>query len=616
MSGYADLAARLTARRGGSNNIIGDVPTPALEEQKARNNAAYHKAPAEVKPYLAKLPGVVLSPLEKVVAEMSDNEKSIASFGSAGVDVARNAGNLLGAPGAFFSDEAIREQRRLDKPLIESPAGRGGRFLGDSVFSGAASGMAVGGPARLMAAGLRKAPALAARLPAAAAAVDKLRNPMSMSNAAGQGGFAGALAADPGERGFGAATGAVVSPALMAALRAGKTVNAALEGKAPMSAAAEALNRRGIDVPLSMSGDGKYNRFSREIVPSLAYVSSHEKRAMKALEGYDALAGKSADVPPSVRGYALFPKELKKVGVVEGNPQQTIRNLNKVYKEAIAPVERANFDLSGVPDAMKRRVADIQDNIDLAGVWEKHAADNGGLYTGKTILEVIQELRLRRKGLASAIKEGDNRAGQVMTDKRLKDAIGTLQDLIKTAPNDVAGQTRPDGVTALGSYYNRLYENYGNMIDYRDAVRANPRKKGMVSGADIAAAAQRNTPVSATKARPLQTFGNLGVDTVDNLPSSPSIYRARAAAGEIPGNWGSKLAKFATGVLPLGVALGSRQFDRNLQGLPRQVPESVAARLLRMPLGGKVDRAFNYTPVRRAIALDLARDPAEYGREE
>jgi hypothetical protein len=127
---------------------------------------------------------------------MSTGEKMLAGIGQGMTNVARNVGNMVG----LVDDEAMAEAKTIDQDLLDTDAGSAGSFVGEMAALaplGGVGSVARGAAALPRALGVGKAVlprAAGSGLPGAAAALT-------------EGAAAGAILADPNERGAGALQG-------------------------------------------------------------------------------------------------------------------------------------------------------------------------------------------------------------------------------------------------------------------------------------------------------------------------------------------------------------------------------------------------------------------------
>lgn len=166
-------------------------------------------------------------------------DRLLSGAGQGMTDLVRHAGNLVG----LESDQALKDAKALDTPLMNTTAEKVGNFIGTTAAL-APLGMGVG-------AGLGRLGALGARLAA---------NPLTAG--AVQGAAAGGIMADPGQR----VAGALAGGTLGAALPAGGALVSKLARGLTRTPAAQTLIDAGVSLtPGQMNPRGFANRMEQAL---------------------------------------------------------------------------------------------------------------------------------------------------------------------------------------------------------------------------------------------------------------------------------------------------------------------------------------------------------------
>lgn len=185
-------------------------------------------------------------------------DRFLAGAGQGMTDLVRHAGSLVG----LESDQALKDAKAIDAPLLNTGAGRAGQFVGQTAAL-APLGMGTG-------AALGRTGALGARLAA---------NPLA--SGAIQGATQGALLADPGQRIQGAALGGVAGAALPAL---GSAIGKVARG-ITRTPAAQTLLDAGVSLtPGQMNPTGIANRMEQamEAIPGVGDMAQNAREnAMK-----------------------------------------------------------------------------------------------------------------------------------------------------------------------------------------------------------------------------------------------------------------------------------------------------------------------------------------------
>lgn len=291
---------------------------------------------------------------------MTTFEKTMAGMGQGVANIGRNVGNIVG----LVEDEELEEAKALDEDLLDTTAGSVGSFVGE--MAALAPLGAVGGATRAAGAVGRVAPRVASKFPRA------LSSASSAANAALQGAAAGAVTADPNERGAGAVQGAA----------AGALLNKTLG----------ALGRRVGRGPVSMSDDAK---ILRNAIEKETGRKIHIPFAQAAGEGGGAASGKFI-YRSALPMFPLARRELQKQG----------KNLVNDWQEAV--VRRA-YSGKNADEVMKvlKETGDLKKAVEAGSRLTQGAKGN--------------YLRQAREALEETIM--DLPAGQQLTPRALDNVV-------------------------------------------------------------------------------------------------------------------------------------------------------------------------------------------------
>lgn len=177
----------------------------------------------------------------RATSGMTTGEKILAGIGSGLLSVSDRAGNLLGA-GGRFSDESIAAKNEMEKDLLSTAEGSGGRLVGQIA---ATAPIGVLGRAAGAIPAASRALSMAARVPGAARVG-------GAAGAALEGAGAGLLMSNPGDGISDAATGAIFGGGLNAAGQVGGKVLRAMRPKITDSAR-RVMDRTGVHIPITQA---------------------------------------------------------------------------------------------------------------------------------------------------------------------------------------------------------------------------------------------------------------------------------------------------------------------------------------------------------------------------
>lgn len=453
-------------------------------------------------------------------------------------------------PESFISKESIAEQRRLDKPLMDTGGGKVGAFTADMVNTAPLA--AVGKGAQLLRGATEAAPTLLRTLGRAAGSAP--------GRAALEGAVSGGIASDPGEREAGALGGGAIGGGLGTG---GRILKRSLEGIVKPSADAEMLRtvaaQHGIDPELpiaqaandkGLSGAVKY--FYNTLLPLIPGAP----RALKKSEG---------DAQAKFRELAM--REASPVGSeLPVNPGSNVHDsmsaigdaFNKEYADTI---ESYAFNTPKPGDFMrhlKGRFPNMDDTTlkevsDAADATVSRYASGGKSIGGDNLVRArtaLAELGRAEKG--SATGQGFH-AAQEMLDNVVRNELKQ-----GGSPQNLADLER----------YEALETPWKNFLRVQNAGARAAAPKGEFSAKELKKSVQKfSTDRQLARGEaPLQDIADIGIDTLGQKTRYPGFIEKSLA-------WGGLGAGGLLGSLPAAVAvmggaraLASKTTQKGLMG--------------------------------------------------
>lgn len=365
-------------------------------------------------------------------AGMSGAQLGLAGIGQGMSNVTRHAGNIVG----LESDQALKDAKALDQPLLNTPAGRLGALGGETAMLAPAT-MGLEGAAGLTGLGAK------------ALSIPLLRGALE---GAGQ----GALMADPGQKGMGSLVGAgtgMVIPALgMAANKLSYGINRTPE--------AQELMDRGVRLtPGQMNPEGVVNKVE-ENVRGFPFVGNTVENARnRAQNDFQRGVIEEASAP----GYKL---------------QSSSSDANELFQEAqdsykplyqaaegfkVQPLDptRNQTLARSLQDAANDKTvgagADIRQNAQDFLEGKFNASAEKAQSTGGWKSEHLIQLR-------SAINEEIRGAGQDQAGKKYAQLLRAARDRVTDSIN---AQIPPEAAQALQT----ANDAYPKLAIIRDAIK-------------------------------------------------------------------------------------------------------------------------------------------------
>lgn len=389
--------------------------------------------------------------------------RTLAGTGQGMTTIARHAGNLMGGV-LGTTDADLKQDAQLDKPLLQTGAGRAGQFIGETAALAPVGLGAEGVLGKLGAMGVR-----AAASPIASGAV--------------QGAAQGFLGADPGKRLAGTLTGGITGGVLPAA---GGAVSKLARGLTRTPAAQTLLDEGVRLTPGQLNPTGVFNRME-QAAESLPVVGDLAQNAREdAMHQYTrAMVERSmapgAKLPPTAKDFNAMVEEAAKSfgtaydagkGFPVGPKIMTNKAANTPLSDAIDSVgTRARPGMTGPQQA-----AEIQHMQELLQQTIKDAKQSGGMLSDH-LLEYRSTLRELARGEDTTTKLGKATAGLY------KDAAGKVSDALRSQLPGHAMQA----VDAADA-------QYGKFAIIRDAAKSVKDAPNGPTPFQVSTAIAKNTP--------------------------------------------------------------------------------------------------------------------------
>lgn len=467
-------------------------------------------------------PAGLASTMSKVnpTDDMSTADRLVAGVGSGMTRFARGAGNLAvsglnkvlpsnpnledlvtgdqrAIKGGWFSDEALREQDQLDKPLSDTTAGSVGQAIGQTAASLPAS-MGIGAASNALRA-----------LPLVGRA---LANPLVRGGV--EGGLFGGATADPDKQAQGMELGAGVGAGLTGILgAAGRLARGFIQksGAAQDLENAAAQQGRDLFIPAAQAADPAGDlatqagqAFYRNALPIVPGVSTQIKnQAARAMGTVRDMALDTATPPGVTRAAAQ-------------TPQQAVAALKDAFNDEYEnTVGQYVYDVpkdlqSQVEDRIQAELPDVDDTT-LSNVSSAIADQMDRFASGKATISGNNLLNAKNavSGLMKTMS-GPERAA-------LTAGKGVFDDII----NDELSTTVP-GQADLARYQG-LSDPYSALMDVSKAAKAAQSSGGDFTARQLAAKAKPGTPLADLAQNAQATLGQAPVGTL-----TPRIGRVGA----------------------------------------------------------------------------------------
>lgn len=460
----------------------------------------------------------------RATSGMSTADKFFAGMGAGAKGVGRRAVNLAlprSLEPEWATEEAIKEQRRMDEDLTSTTPGSLGKMAGEIAVT-----LPVGGAIGAAGKGLSSARAL----PSLARAGQALSTPTGYGARAAVAGLEGAgqaaLTSEPGTGlketliggGLGAGMGAAgklvgatarkLRPeitedarSLMAARAKEITDNLAAQGITDPKAVNEALKKGGIFVPASQAlPEGSIGRQLNEgLIANLPGSGG-------------VIRGQRNKAVETVR------QDIVEKAVPEGFPPETIIDTGDKMSDAL-PKLAAAWD-SAYDDVYQQMIPGVQINPELSMLIRKSSADINGKPRIKTQGDLTGREAL---DLSQAIQQVINEMPRGALNKA---ARADLQAQRKALEDHIVNSLPPD----IADKFVKNRESYKNFLAVKDAA-----KKAVGSEFSLRQA-ERSL---AKKGGSAQGTAQLGAQVLRDFPSRQGIFQTLASTGAVAGGAGA-----------------------------------------------------------------------------
>lgn len=494
---------------------------------------------------------------------MSGGQKFRAGIGSGMMKMARGATNLAlpeSITPEWASTETIREAKNLDKPLGDTGAGAAGQLIGEVASTlplGVATGAALKGAQML-----RAAPRTASVLTRA------LGNPAG--RAALEGAASGAIAADPEERGSGAATGAALGATMAKLAQGGGRI---IRGLVKKSDAAQDLaqlaSQHGEDifVPISQAADegDLISRVAKttykEALPIIPGVKGKlQRQGAAAAEKLREISVREALPPGMALPKSAGNKVLEATGAIQRGFDQAYDDTIKSYAFNVPGNFKDEVARKVAASAGKNSKVNSQTVEKVSGMVDdimKQFSDGQKTIDGTNLLNVKRGISEMMK-FAKGHEKGPLQAADEMID-----------DLIVT-------ELKQGGSAA----------NVADLKKYLELTPAYRAFKPVKSAAESAVPSEgrflfRTLAQRAKRSPEQRLIGQLGAQTVD-MPAATGTLTGKILAnlGMMGAGFGAFMAPLAVaGTMAGGQVLASKPVQRGLMG--DLATQKVMAELLR-----------------------------------
>jgi len=446
-------------------------------------------------------------------------DRTLAGIGSGLASVSDRVGNLLGAEGRF-SDEAIASKNEIEKDLLSTGGGAGGRLVGQIA---ATAPIGVLGRAAGALPGASRALSMAARVPGAARVG-------RATGAALEGAGAGLLMSNPGEGAGGAATGALFGGGMNAAGQVGGKLARAMRPKITDSAR-RVMDRTGEHVPITQA------------LPEDSIVRALYGNVVANIPG-QRLRGQNRRVVDAVRE-ELFEDALPH-RVPVNSVFQKGDDVYEAMKHATAEWDRAFDDTNKAVvngfDVPRKIVNAIRRRKPRAVIPEA-----GKPITGRHMADFKQYVEeLRSDYLKSSFTR--HRAAELQqvsktVDKRM------YRDLLRQNARNVDGDP-------LWTTYAQNSKRYANWLKVKQAAKGE-------AGAEFTPKQWEKIVRKSNLREPTKDFADDAAKALPKFPSNFGTFQMAAAMGLVGGglgalsagkdaSWGERALGGAAGVAAMG----------------------------------------------------------------
>ncbi len=460
-------------------------------------------------------------------ADPSALENFRAGIGSGMVNVGRQVGNIFG----LVEDETIAEQSRLDKDLLETKAGLGGRIVGEIAATAPVGGIGAG-----VAKGAR-----ALQLASKGGKYLTKTLQRGAGRAAVEGAAIGSVLAGPDQRGTGAAFGGVLGGSLGAA---GTALGKAL-GKGSITKitkeAKQLQKMTGQFIPLSQSAEaGLTKQIYNALLANFPGVGGKIRGQYK--EALD-------DLRRFVGEYAHPPKaniEIKATDTIE----VMLNKLRSYWDDAFEEIKQ--WPVRAFSDSTPRASKSLARKILKETDGTVQVIVPGSQVTGAEILSL-------NTTLGNIIK-------QMSPSPAKAHAIAYQKGIHKLLVRNLnpSGKGRGAGARVLHEYEEAV-KYYPPWVALQKAAKSAQDKIHFTPAQHLGKADTGSKVKNWLERRPGEQASKLGVEALEDFPSRQGLFQTVATIGVVGGGY---LTSGATGLivaLPIAIMAGRVLASKGLQ---------------------------------------------------
>lgn len=361
-----------------------------------------------------------------------------------------------------FTDEQMSDQAAMDAPLLDTPGGSAGSFMGETAALAPLGGPVSGGVARTG--------AFAAR---------QLAKPVVRG--AFEGSAQGALMADPGQSLQGAAVGAGAGAILPTLATGAKKLAHGME----RTPEAQALLDRGVDLtPGRMNPGGVFNQFE-EATENAPFVGGMVKGARDNTQLTFSKAGLREAAP-------------KGATIPDGTPQEMLDAAYRAFEPLYDQAKGFPLVLAAGKPVIVNQGANMPLAQELTAITRKGSATKGVRDKVATFLnnEFSRDLKTSDDLLKmrSSVRARARKARQSTGDANENEDTAQLLDKAEAAlTRALDSQLPPDAMKVL----READAQYGNYKVYEDAMFRAKDQKGGFTPSQLSAASRDSQPEGA-----------------------------------------------------------------------------------------------------------------------
>ena len=445
--------------------------------------------------------------------DMGSLDRFSAGAGRGVTNIGRNIGNIAG----MISDEEMAKSKSLDQPLLDTTAGYAGNLTGEI-----AATLPLAAPAGLAVKGLSKASKFAGLGSKKAGSYLATPTTMAVDNA-----LAGAIVADPNERGEGASIGGAIGAALGTTGKVlQKTIGSRWAKKSPEAMRTEKMI--GDSIPLSQSGTGVaktiYGGLVHNMPGSTSAMQKQYKNASSKMREYIA----EQAMPPGVGYRDLIPEgsdAQKTMGILQEQWDDAFNNLS--FKDLDMPFNQS-------------------DSWNIPKIWKDYSKAND-------LTDLTKIKSLTGDGLM-ALKRDISIAIQKLDPASYRD-IPKLKAFSEEIDNLMKANIDPKG-TSKGKlaedfrFYNESLPNYNTFKDLQLASKNAASKAGDYKFEDLLKITNTRSNSMSDAVTGKGSLNTAAKNAAKALPTmnTPGVFHHLAALGATVGTLGGLATPIAAAV--------------------------------------------------------------------